>query len=506
MFAYCCCSREEVLKGVRRNLQRAFYSFFGERLTHDGFEQIARIAQAVSIRCFDFYCDMVPKEARCDSGVVDVFVCLYASGEYRFLLQKVARKEKPDDFFDYPIVTLLHSTKPEEKGRALDSIAFAAWLYFTAARELLVKYQGPWPKEREDDLETAREDCAYLRDRTRSRRNLEKIIMKKGESTDDINSEIIGRPFIEGILQYMEERVVGQERAKRAVAGSFYKYLRYGERDPLLLIGPTGSGTTFLIRCAIDYLKETYSRKIHFFYKNISRVTPEGWSGEDPSEALALFEEVKSNEYYIVQLDEIDKIMHPSTNHVGEDVHRELQEQIMNVLDGSDCLGNVKWSHVLIICTGAFGRLDAIRRERMLRAFPELEFTGMVVGRKPQYDIREFLIAGGVSPEMIGRFSQIERLNKLRKEDIRRILLLQNGPLSTIRTSYAREGIRLEVDDDGIEAIVDRIVEQDLGARSCSNVLNTLVGSQKLVEAILNEYKIVQVDGQCRVTMKRKRS
>ena len=239
---------------------------------------------------------------------------------------------------------------------------------------------------------------------------------------------------------------------------------------------------------------------MHFASRNTSYLTPEGWHGEDFSETVShCFGDYQApNDFYVLHLDEVDKIMMPSHNSAGEDVNAQTCSQIMNALSGEDCrLGGVDWSRVLCICTGAFEWLAKEREKYAMENRTPAGF-GRAESEAAQPTERQLLERAGVMKELLGRFASITHLEPLDEKAMLQILNLSaedGGMLATQRALFEKEGVKVVLDPDAKEWIAARAAVDAHGARSISTILHDCLGPERLVNAILRGQKTLHITG-----------
>lgn len=308
------------------------------------------------------------------------------------------------------------------------------------------------------------------------------------------------------IKAYLDEYVIGQDKAKERLAVAIYNhYKRINnvdfsddidiEKSNIVLAGPTGSGKTYIARTIAKMLD------VPFCICDATVLTEAGYVGEDVESILtrllqAADYDVERAERGIVFIDEIDKIARKSDNpSITRDVSGEgVQQGLLKLLEGSTVLvppqgGRkhpdqkmipVNTKNILFICGGAFVGIENKIAMRMNKH--TVGYTNVANTRKltedtllkhiNAVDIKSF----GLIPELIGRLPVITYTEELDKEALRRILTEpKNALVRQYEKLFAMDGIKLIIDDEVYEYIVDKTVENKLGARGLRGTMENLM-------------------------------
>lgn len=295
----------------------------------------------------------------------------------------------------------------------------------------------------------------------------------------------------------LDEYVIGQERAKMELSVAVYNHMKRLlrkdddveiEKSNILMIGPTGSGKTYLAKTLARILD------VPFVAADATAITQTGYVGEDAEDIIrklytAADGDVKRAQQGIVFIDEIDKIAKRVSRLESNPAGEGAQQCLLKILEGTQVNVSKKMpfpvagpsevmvdtSNILFICGGAFEALTGYHPETKKNSIGFGSQEDPIQARQKKVTLQD-LVSYGMLPEFLGRTPIITQLSPLDEDALMRILTEpKNALIKQYRKLFELDGVRAEFTNDALRAIAKEAITRNVGARGLRSIVERTV-------------------------------
>lgn len=323
---------------------------------------------------------------------------------------------------------------------------------------------------------------------------------QKAKTEEEKPLDLKDLPAPHQIKAQLDEYVIGQEHAKKVISVAVYNHYKRVvtntmdeieiDKSNMLMIGPTGSGKTYLVKTLARLLN------VPLAITDATSLTEAGYIGDDVESVLSKLlqnadNDVEKAERGIIFIDEIDKIAKKQNAHSRDVSGEAVQQGLLKLLEGADVevpvgatnknamvpMTTINTKNILFICGGAFPDLEGIIKKRLTKQAS----IGFNADLKDKYDMEHNILSKvvvddlreyGMIPEFLGRLPVVYTLEPLSKEMLVAIL---KEPKNAILKQYEKllelDEVKLDFEEGALEAIAEKALEKKTGARALRAII-----------------------------------
>ena len=480
-------SVEDVLKdhpNLIKTKNDVYFKTVNKRGDYISEEEKNKICSKIRKELKDVYIVVLRTLSEEESGVS--FGCMYTDTYYDEHDKKIISKDRK---YDAEISAILLENKDKKSEiNVADSINNVAKISNVAMYTVLVTAMEVSRINAIDDdrdIYTEDEEDSYTF-----------LMQELNKEKKPIEKEIKQIKSPKELYNYLNTVMIGQDKQKKVISTEVFEhYLRINnpdkqiEKGNILIIGDTGVGKTFIIEKLAEYLG------LPVYIQDCKAITTAGYMGgniEDALSGLILSADgdIELAEKGIVVLDEFDKLKKQFDRTGGKDVGgEEVQQGLLKILEGTDVKAghnNINTKNILFIAIGAFDGIEDIVKKRLNKGkeTKRIGFGVNVTNNKiKEYskeelrknitrdDIQEY----GFISEILGRFSVISNFDSLNKEDLIKIMKLQQGLFGSYKNEFKILGKELTINENVYEIIADKSLKLHVGARGLRAIIKEIM-------------------------------